>query len=389
MKLVVFTIKRLWYAPETPSGFTTDGGFLYQMRGISELFDSTTIVAPCVRSENRPGSSALTGHNLSVVPVPFPYGGQGLRRKLAFPLWLLRTLPVILRELLRADAVHVPIPGDIGTIAMVVAVWLRKPLFVRHCGNWMQPKTATDRFVHHFMEKHAGGRNVMLATGGGDAPPSPDYPAVRWIFSTSLTQANLDSCAVTRERTLGYSPRLIIVCRQEEKKGTGVVLQALPEILKQFPGAHLDVLGDGAALPKFREQAAALGLNEAVTFHGTVPQDEVLRLLGAADLFVFPTGASEGFPKSVLEALASGLPVISTAVSVLPHLLGRGGGGVIVERDPEAVAAGVLSVLTDPDRYDKMSRAAVVTASSRSMENWRDTIGGYLRDAWSRPTRTN
>lgn len=386
MKLVVFSTKPCWFAPDSPSGFSTNGGFPYQMRTLSELFDGTTLVVPCLPAGQHGGDEPLTGHNLRVVPLPYPTGFKGWRRKAGFPLWLLRTLPVLLRELLRADAMHAPVPGDIGTVGMVLAVWTRKPLLVRHCGNWLHPKTTADRFLHRFMERHAGGRNVMLATGGGPEPPSPEYPAVKWIFSSSLTRANMQACAVVRERDPRLAPRLIIVGRQEESKGTDIVIAGLPEIACRFPGVHFDIVGEGGGLAKFRAQAASLKVADRVTFHGSVAQEEVLRLLRAADLFVFPT-ASEGFPKAVLEAFASGLPVVTTAESVLPHLLSRGG-GMLMERHAEALTAAVTACLEDPEKYREMSRAAFETAASYSLENWRDTIGGWLREAWGRPTKS-
>ena len=99
-------------------------------------------------------------------------------------------------------------------------------------------------------------------------------------------------------------------------------------------------------------------------------------------LFVFPTTSSEGFPKAVLEGLASGLPVIATRVSVLPELLSTGCGILIDEATPENVARAVETALTDSATYRAMSRQAIATASQYSLESWRDTIGGYLQAAW-------
>jgi len=98
------------------------------------------------------------------------------------------------REILRADAVHSPIPGDIGTIGFLLAFALRKPLFIRHCGNWLKPSTTAERFWKWFMEKFAGGRQVMLATGGSPGPPSRVNSAIHWIFSTTLSDVELRSC---------------------------------------------------------------------------------------------------------------------------------------------------------------------------------------------------
>jgi hypothetical protein len=67
------------------------------------------------------------------------------------------------------------------------------------------------------MQRFAGGRNVMLATGGAVESPSAQNPNVHWIFSTSLLQHELTACSRRRELPTPESVRLIIVCRQEVK----------------------------------------------------------------------------------------------------------------------------------------------------------------------------
>jgi glycosyltransferase involved in cell wall biosynthesis len=106
-----------------------------------------------------------------------------------------------------------------------------------------------------------------------------------------------------------------------------------------------------------------------------------MRLLSQAHLFCYPT-ASEGFPKAVLEALASGLPVITTPVSVLPALIGSENGVLLHEVGPAALARAVVDCLSDGERYRAMSESALRRAREYSLEKWRDTIGGMLREAW-------
>jgi glycosyltransferase involved in cell wall biosynthesis len=294
--------------------------------------------------------------------------------------WLVRNTGTVLREVRRADAVHAPIPADIGSIGMLLAFLLRKPLLVRYCGNWQAQRTLAERLSKRFMEFAAGERNVMLATGGAAEPPSRRNPRIRWIFSTTLTERELESCAGARELRR-YGHRLITVCRQEPGKNTDLLIDALQMVLRTLPGTALDVVGDGASVPELKRQASALGIDDRVVFHGKVNHSAVMRLLCAADLFVYPT-ASEGFPKAVLEALASGLPVVTTPVSVLPSLVGRGCGVLLRNPDAAALASAVFDCLSDAERYRAMSENAVRRAREYSLESWRDTIGAMLRQAW-------
>lgn len=380
MKLAVVSHKICWPASTSPSGYATDGGFPMQIEAISELFDETTVVVPCNLKKSSDGLSPLNGRNLKIRPLSVP-GGTGLARKLSIPFWLIRNGLAIARAVVRADAVHAPIPGDVGTVGMMAAFLLRKPLFVRHCGNWMVPRTAAEHFWRWFMERYGGGRNVMLATGGAPTAPSAKNSDVKWIFSTSLRERDLAGSSA-RELPADGKFRLIAACRQEEGKGTDLVIKSFQSILREFPDAVLDIVGDGAFLPKLKEIVHQLDLQAKVLFHGKVEQAQVVALMKRAHVFCFPTQASEGFPKVVLEALASGLPVITTKVSVLPTLIADGGGVLLEEPTATALADAVISICSDPLRYRKLSVEAVANARRYSLERWRDLIGNALRTSW-------
>lgn len=232
------------------------------------------------------------------------------------------------------------------------------------------------------MEKFAGGKNVMLATGGSDRAPSARNSTIRWIFSTSLTRAEIES-SCKRRSELPLHPRLITICRIEKGKGVEVVLESLHLLLKNIPGLTLDIVGSGSALNDLQLLARDLGLGDHVIFHGQVDHRKVIDLLKEADLFCFPT-SSEGFPKVVIEALACGLPVITTRVSVLPKLIETGCGILLDEATPVSMANSVRKCLEDADLYRKMSDQAISTAQQYSLENWRDTIKEMLETSWGR-----
>ncbi|MEP7038495.1 MAG: glycosyltransferase, partial [Acidobacteriota bacterium] len=161
-----------------------------------------------------------------------------------------------------------------------------------------------------------------------------------------------------------------------------VVIESFPSILEKFPNATLDVVGDGSWINKLKKQAESLKIQDKITFHGKVKQSKVIDLMKNAHLFCFPTSASEGFPKVVVEALANGLPVITTKVSVLPQLIGTGCGVLLDEATSDKLAEAVINVCSNPEKYDKMSEQSINTAQQYSLENWRDFIGENLREAW-------
>lgn len=381
MRLVVFSHKLCWSSPDSASGYATDGGFPIQMAALSGIFDETRLVVPCSPDANPSAKGELFGRSLSVAPLS-PLRGSGFKRKLRLPFWAARNAPRLVREAWRADAVHVPIPGDVGTLGLLVAFLLRKRLLVRHCGNWFVQTTTAERLWKWFMERFAGGRNIMLATGGAAGPPSDKNPHVRWIFSTTLTQAEIDGCYTPRTTPTAGRARMIIVCRQERSKGTGIVLESIPILRETFPQVTLDVVGHGSALQEFKDLAAAEGLSDCVRFHGNVDHATVLRLLQGADIFCYPTAASEGFPKVVLEALACGLPIITTRVSVLPQFVESGCGILLDEVSPQALARAVTETLSDAGGYGRMSARAAATARRYSLEEWTRFIRDCVESSW-------
>lgn len=350
------------------------------MQALSELFDRTILVIPVNKSPAPPGTNPLVGYNLAVRPLGQPLG-LDWRRKLSLLSWTPFNLPRMWQAIRQGDAVHAPIGGDVGTIGILVALAQSKPLFVRYCGLWGDYNTVAQRFWHWLLVKIAGGRNVVLATGGGDTPPSTENPRIEWIFSTSMRRAEIGVVHRKRPWQAGQPLKLITVGRQEAGKNTEQVIRALVPVRRFYQQTTLDIVGDGSCLPRLRQVAADLNLNDSITFHGKLDHEGVLFVLRQADLFCFPTD-SEGFPKAVHEALACGLPVITTPVSVLPQLVSDRNGVLIDDIEPETIARAILSFIADEQRFAEMSANARQTSLQYTLEKWRDAIGERLKASW-------
>ncbi|HEU5171092.1 MAG TPA: glycosyltransferase [Gemmatimonadales bacterium] len=172
---------------------------------------------------------------------------------------------------------------------------------------------------------------------------------------------------------------------------TWTVLGALPLLANVFRNVTLDVVGGGAALVRLRQLASDMNLADRVTFHGSVSRERALELLAGADVFCcLPAAETEGFRQAVVEALACGLPVVTTRTSISSMLMSEGCGTIMHERTPEALAAAVKVCLTDHSRYRSMSARALRTAQACSLERWRDMLRVTLEAAWgplrSKPT---
>ncbi len=387
MKLTVISSKEIWRDPRSPSGYATIGGFPLQMQAISEAFDETVLALPLYPGEPPAGSLPLEGHALRVLPLPSA-PGHGVRHQLGVLASVPSLLPTLWRAIGDSDAVHAVVPGDLGTIGLVLSLARGRRLLVRHCGTWGARRTPTEHLLMHLLERHAGGRNVVMATGGAAEPPCASNPAVEWIFSTSLRADEIQHLAQARPWTPGHPLELVTVSRLERGKNVGETIDALARLRRDLPDTRLTVVGDGSLATTWKRQAEELGLGGAVRFVGRVGHAEVLAILARSHAFVFPT-EFEGFPKAVLEAMACGLPVIASAVSVIPQLL-SGGGGVLLDRpDSAAVEKALRGLVADPARFATMGAAARRTSLELTLERWRDTISQRCERAWGMPARTN
>lgn len=379
MTLTVVWHKPCWPSPDSPTGFAALGGLPRQIAALSELFDATRIVGPKLAPRRRAGETAIAGKNVSVVTLTWLPRSTWLTW-VVLPLWLAANAVKLTREVARADAVYALIPSPIGILGLLLALVLRRRLLTRQLNSWSDPRLIW-RIQRAVLERIAGGKNVVFATGGDRRPPSQRNPAIRWIFSSTVLESELVAQGAPR-RLDPTHPRLVIAGREVEIEGTRIVLRALSMLATDFPKITLDIVGNGAALSKSRRLANEMALSDRVTFHGPLGQDRVFELLREADLFCLSAVETEAFRQAVHEALASGVPLVAARDSILPMLVDTGCGMFVNEKTPEAMAKATRACLTDSEQYRRMSLAALRTAKAYTLERWRDTIRTALESAW-------
>jgi sugar transferase (PEP-CTERM/EpsH1 system associated) len=153
------------------------------------------------------------------------------------------------------------------------------------------------------------------------------------------------------------------VARLSPEKDQATLLRAFAPVAQSIPVARLLIVGDGPERGALEALAAELELREHVIFAGERP--DVARLLGAMDVFALPS-LSEGTSLTLLEAMASGLPVVATAVGGTPEVVADGQTGFLVPpRDPAALAEALKQTLADQDAARRMGSAGRQTVLER------------------------
>jgi glycosyltransferase involved in cell wall biosynthesis len=160
------------------------------------------------------------------------------------------------------------------------------------------------------------------------------------------------------------SLRLLAVARLCEKKGIDTLVDACALLQQRGVAFALRLFGDGPERAALESRAAAHGLAERVQFGGAVPQEEIAREMRACHAFVLPcrrdrNGDMDGIPTVFMEAMATGRPVVSCAISGIPELVRDGETGLIVApNDPAALADALARLAADPQLCARLGVAA-------------------------------
>jgi len=176
-------------------------------------------------------------------------------------------------------------------------------------------------------------------------------------------------------------PFLFSVGRFVEKKGFHVLVEALARLKDRGKQFHCVIAGDGPLYEETRDRAQAAGLLDSLELPGAMPQERVKELLQAADAFVLPcvvakSGDRDGIPVALMEAMALGVPVVSTDVSGIPELIQDGENGLLMsEGDIDALAQALERILDEAPLRESLARRARTTIE---MEFNLETIAGNL-----------
>ena len=182
--------------------------------------------------------------------------------------------------------------------------------------------------------------------------------------------------------------RVLQAGRLIEKKGLRTSLNAFAVFSRTHPQAQFTVAGEGPLLDELQEMARELGISGQVTFTGFVSQDRLRELFYASHIFLHPSetgndGNQEGVPNSMLEAMASGLPVFATTHGGIPEAIENGVSGVLVpERDAAGLARELMRLAAQPDVLSPIAaRGAKDVAAKFEQRAQVDALEQYYFDA--------
>ncbi len=356
-------------------------------------------------------NAGFNGLRVSLVgPVPPPYGGMAnqtrqlselLRRDGASvelvatnapyrPRWIGRVplvraafrlfpyLASLWRSAGRNDVVHVMASsGWVWHLSAAPAVWIsivrRVPVVVNYRGGgageffrgamfWVRPTLERCSAIvvpSAFLER-------VFAEYGFRAAVIPNV--------IDLERFSPGKDRVARSGAPSEGPHLVVARNLEPVYDVGTALRALRIVRGEIPGARISIAGSGVSRGSLEALAEELGIQDAVVFTGRLENERMAALYREADLVLNPSLA-DNMPISILEALASGVPVVSTNVGGIPDLVANGATALLVPPgDPEAMARASLDLLGSPEKRGAMSLAGLDLVRQYAWEHVRSRI---------------
>jgi glycosyltransferase involved in cell wall biosynthesis len=182
-------------------------------------------------------------------------------------------------------------------------------------------------------------------------------------------------------------PHLIITRNLEPIYDNATALRAFAIARRGFPAARLTVAGSGPERHALERLASELGVGEAITFTGRMDNEGMASLYQDADIMI-NASLADNMPISILEALASGVPVVSTDVGGIPYLVEHDKTALLVPaQNPQAMADAIVLLLSDPSLGDKLRQAGLEVARQHAWTNIRERLLNVYQDVLAKPCR--
>lgn len=166
---------------------------------------------------------------------------------------------------------------------------------------------------------------------------------------------------------------VLFVGRLAQNKGIMLLLNAIAQVKATYPAITLAIRGDGPLRAEIDDFIAAHQLQDTVTFLPRIPDSEMPTLYSTARMLVCASTV-EGNPRVTAEAMACGVPVISTRVGIMPTLVTDGENGVLVDWDSANIASAIANLLENPEQAERVARAGLTSVLPYSADN---TIRAY------------
>jgi colanic acid/amylovoran biosynthesis glycosyltransferase len=253
----------------------------------------------------------------------------------------------------QTDLMHVYF-GHTGVHLRPFLQWWDRPTIVSFHGADVMPRAHQPKYLEYMRELFTLVPLVLVRSHSlAERVKAIGCPAGKIRLNRTgipLTEFPL----VERSAPADGAWHLVQTCRLIAKKGLVTALKAFAQLRRDYPKATFTIAGEGPMRAELGELVAQMGLSDSVDFPGFLSPRELNELYARSHLFLHPSELTEkqdqeGIPNSMLEAMATGLPVAATLHGGIPEAVTDGASGLLVpERDADALAAALKRFVSDP-----------------------------------------
>ncbi|MBF6612060.1 MAG: glycosyltransferase [Chloroflexi bacterium] len=263
-----------------------------------------------------------------------------------------------LRAQFKPDVVHchVAVPSGWG-VALLRRLFRAPIVLTEHTGQFEVWRARCGlRWMAHVAMSAA---DVVIAVGERQKQDLiENSPAIKRLeIVSNVVNTNLFQPSPLPPASEGYHILFVGILDSPWVKGVSVLLKATALLKQSNLPVHLDLVGGGNLLAEYKAQAKHLGVDDVVSFHGAQPHEAVAQFFRKSHLYVM-SSLTESQSLVVIEALASGRPVVSTRCGGPEYMINSTNGLIVEPGQAEPLAAAITELLTHLDRYDPQSIAA-------------------------------
>lgn len=354
------------------------GPYTLELEIWAKMFPQLSLAAPC-REGLPPGDCLALPGNVSILALP-ETGGDTITGKLTQLVMLPYTIWRLSLAIMSADAAHVRCPGNLGLLGSLIVPLFRRKRVAKFAGQWgdYDGEPWTVRLQRTILRSRWWNAPVMAYT---DKKTEQDQ--VVPFFSSGLTASQMTrACSACLARKATQPLHVLYAGRLSSAKNVHILLDALASVIHSGIPMTCTIVGDGPQRQSLEHQAESLKIRDRVRFAGGIIPQDVLAFYEAADILVLAS-ETEGWPKTLTEAMAFGLVCIGSDRGLIPGILAEKRGFIVPPGDVTALANALVTAnrLSHEDLIE-MRRRAGVWAGSYTTEHFRESLAQLVENHW-------
>lgn len=291
----------------------------------------------------------------------------------------LMVLPLIFwktfKAMQKADHIHLRCPGNVGLVACLVQVLFpRKIKTAKYAGNW--DPNSKQPWSYRLQKWILGNtfltRNMsVLVYGEWEGSTKNIVP----FFTATYKESDKKEIPV---RNISETIRFLFVGTLAKGKRPLYAVQLIESILEMGIEVRLDVFGEGAERVSLEEYIKKKNLASYVFLHGNQTAHQIEKAYQDSHFMVLPS-QSEGWPKVVAEAMFWGCVPVSTKVSCVPFMVGKGSRGILLSQDLNADAIQIINLIKQPSQYKEMAREGMNWSREYTLDKFEKAIADLVK----------